>query len=478
MRRVVIDLHSSSRTKRRRTARMLPAMMAGAGFALAIGCASTTSSPTPPIQTDAPFSRSGEVVAPADWWSTFDDAQLNALMDQAFEQNLDLAASWERVRAARAVARRESAGLFPSVDGFLGAEWSRSPSDGETDFLQAGFAAAYEVDLWGRVRAAVDAEEFRAEATRSDYEATALTLSGEVALTWYRLVETVKSEALVREQIEANTKVLRSLMNRFQRGQARSVDVLRQEQLLEATRERLIVIESEREVLVHQLAVLLGQPPQSTPEWTITELPELPPPPATGLPSDLLLRRPDVRIAFNQLRAADRDLAVAVSARYPRLNLAAGLSTTSQGASQLFEDWSRSVAAELVAPVIDGGARRAEVERAEAVKRQRLAGFGRAGLVAFREVEDALTREVRQRDRIDSLRRQVELQTRAYEKLRAEYFNGVSDYIDVLTAQTEAQQLRRDLVVAERELIEYRIALHRALAGPVPHPQPELFQND
>jgi outer membrane protein TolC len=259
--------------------------------------------------------------------------------------------------------------------------------------------------------------------------------------------------------------VLRLLRARFGSGQIRAVDILRQEQLVESTRERRIAAQSRVHVVEHLLAVLLGRSPQAGVELERVELPELPPLPDTGLPAELVQRRPDVRRAHDLLRAADRDLAAAVSRQYPRLSLTASLSTAGEDASDLFDDWARSFAGNLVGPLLDGGERRADVARAEALREQRLYEYGQATLTAFREVEDALVRERKQLRQLDSLRRQVELASRTYEQLRIEYFNGLADYIDVLTALTDQQQLRRDLIAARLELLDIRIGLYRALAG-------------
>jgi len=437
---------------------------------LLVGCATPSTGPDP-FEIEPPaFSGSGDARSPADWWTTFEDDDLNEFVRTALDGNFDLAAARERLRAADALARRERSDLFPDLDGFLGAESNRADAGergGGSDFVDAGLAASYEVDLWGRIRATAEAEALRAEATAADLEAAKISLAGEVALTWYRLVEQKASLDLLAAQLEANEKVLTSLTNRFRGGQVRSVDILRQEQLLEATRERLIAAESDYEVLKHQLAVLLGRPPQPPEVLPAGGLPELAPLPATGLPAEIVRRRPDIRAAFLRLRAAARDLAAAVSARYPRLNLTAGLTTSSEDAADLFDDWARSIAAELIGPIIDGGQRRAEAERTRAVRRQRLAEYSQTTREAFREIEDALAREAKQRERIASLREQVRLQSTAYDRLQSEFFNGISDFIDVLTALTGTQQLRRDLLVAERQLIEFRIALYRALAGPI-----------
>jgi len=265
--------------------------------------------------------------------------------------------------------------------------------------------------------------------------------------------------------VETNEKVLQLLKVRFTSGQIRSVDILRQVQLVEATREQQIFAETRLQVLEHALAVLLGKTPQTNIQPVENNLPGLPPIPETGIPAELIERRPDVRSAFNLLRAADRDLAAAISNKYPRLSISASISTGAYDIEDLFTDWGRGIAADLLSPLFRGGELNAEVDRAEAVKQQRLYEYGDAVLTAFREVEDALVQEKQQVRSIESLERQVELAVQTNDQLRSEYMNGMSNYLDVLTALDEEQQLRRDLLSSKLELLEYRIALYRALAG-------------
>ncbi len=193
-------------------------------------------------------------------------------------------------------------------------------------------------------------------------------------------------------------------------------------------------------------------------------MPELPAMPETGLSTELVQRRPDVQSAFNRLKAADRDLASAISNQYPRLTISASISTSANSAGNLFEDWVTSFAGNL-APIFYGGELSAEVDRTEAVKQQRLYEYGQTILVAFREVENALVQEKKQIESIESIERQVELARQAYDQLRVQYLNGTSNYLDVLTALDEVQQLQRDLLTARLTLVEYRVALYRALAG-------------
>lgn len=411
------------------------------------------------------FSRSGAADLPARWWTAFGDERLSSLVDRALQENFDLVTAWQRLRQARAAAERESAPLFPDLEASAEGEVTRSDTAGESETLRLGLTSSYEVDLWGRISSSAEAERYRARADLADYRAAAISLSAEVARTWYQLAEARRRTELLRRQIRTNKMALSALRSRFRNGRVRRADVLRQERLLESTRERKLAVESSADVLAHQLAVLTGRPPQQGIRYSPGGLPDLPPLPETGLPAELVRRRPDVRRARYRIRAADRDLAAAVSRQYPRLNLTASLSTAGQEASTLFRDWARSFAADLVAPLIDAGQRSAEVERFRALREQRLYEYGQAVLTAFREVEDALVREKKQVQRIRSLKKQARAMQETVERLRLEYANGFGDFLDLLNARTEVQQLRRELLQARRERVEYRIALYRAIAG-------------
>ena len=432
------------------------------------GCASQSKTLTSPVNAPGTFSQPGSQAVPEEWWTAFQDERLNAIVDTALASNFDLQTAWERLRAAQAVADREASRLFPAVDGEARPTVAsgQGGAAGGTE-LQLGLSAAYEVDLWGGIGASVDAEQYRAQATRADYQAAALSLSGEVARTVYRLVEAQGQLELVREQIETNREVLELIENRFGAGQVRGVDVLRQQQLVEATAEQRARAVSRVQLLEQQVALLLGRPPTRDPGPVADQLPELPPLPETGVPVELVRRRPDVRSAFLQVRAADRSMAAAISNQYPRLTLNASGTSLSAPADALFQQWAYSFAGDLLAPLFYGGELRAEIDRTEAVRQQRLYTYAQTVLVAFREVEEALTLEKAQRRQIRRIERQVQMGQKAYEQLRVQYLNGTGTYLEVLTALDELQQQRRDLLSARLGLVENRIALYRALAGPI-----------
>lgn len=434
------------------------------GLFVVSGCRQAPDEMESPVAVPAGFSESGGAMVPDAWWTAFGSPELDGLIEEALEGNLDLGVAWERLRAARAVREQAGAGLWPTLD-IEGQGQLRRPEFMDGDQLQLGLSAGYEVDLWGRIRSRTAAEDFRVEATRADYEAAALSVSAEVARTWFGLVVARRQEALLESQVETNETVLRLLRNRFGSGQILRTDILQQTRLVEQTREQLYAAQARSRVLEHQLEVLLGRVPQEGIGLSVEALPGLPPLPETGLPAELVRRRPDMRAAWNRLMAADRDLAAAVAERYPRVTLSGSLFTEENDAINLFDEWIRSLVGNVVLPVIDGGRRRAVAEEAEAVRMQLLNAYGQTMLEAFREVEDALVREDRQRRQLESLEEQLRLARETYEQLRRQYFNGVTDYLEVLTALTDEQRLRRDTLSAQLALYEFRIALYRALAG-------------
>jgi NodT family efflux transporter outer membrane factor (OMF) lipoprotein len=357
-----------------------------------------------------------------------------------------------------------SSDLYPDLD--LGAAAQRRIDDGDQeDNYIFGPEASYEIDLWGRIRSAAQAEQLRTEASKEAHRAAALSLSAEIALTWVRLVEAHNQVNLLERQIETNEKVLDVLKARFGVGLARREDILRQRLLIESIQEDVIVFESQIETLEHQLAVLQGEAPQDRSYRAAETLPALPPRPDAGLPSELIQRRPDVRQAYLEIKAADKDLAAAIRDQYPNLTVSASYVSEAATAGDIFSNWLALFGGALLAPVFDGGRRQAEIDRREAVREQLVDDYGQTVLEAFREVEDALNREQKQIERIGNLKSRLEIASDTYEQIQTSYFNGANEYLDVLLALFEMQQIERDLLTARRNLIEFRIGLYRALAG-------------
>ncbi|HBU78696.1 MAG TPA: hypothetical protein DEF18_11400 [Muricauda sp.] len=433
---------------------------------LYFNCSPKYSNLSPPIEEFQEFSTSGDTLVSGKWWEVFNDEKLNTLIDTAMQSNLNLAARWQQFIASRASVRSQTSNRWPTLE--ASAQTARTLP--EPDFVggentQLGFFSSYEVDLWGRIGTAINAERFRSEASYFDYEALSLSLSAEIATTWYQLQAAKKQLKITEDQIKTNEAIIKLIRSRFVGGQIRAVDILRQAQLLESTKEQKIIFETNVELLKNQLSVLLGRQPQIQLSLDGSSLPNISQLPDAGLPLDLVRRRPDVKQSFALLLAADRDMASAVLSKYPRLSLSGRGQLRSNNFDNLFDNWAYSLAGNLLAPIFYGGRLSAEADRATAIKKQRLYEYGQATLIAFREVEDAMVQDVKQTERLENIGRQLELAEKSNKQLRVEFLNGFSPYLDVLLGLDQEQQLRRDFVSAQLQHIQIRIALYRALAG-------------
>jgi NodT family efflux transporter outer membrane factor (OMF) lipoprotein len=418
-----------------------------------------------PLQPPEQFSiQGGEHIVSTRWWHDFSDPSLDLLVEQALADNFSLRAAWARLRQFEAVARREGASRLPSLE-LKGSVTHQGTNEGKGNTSrQFGLYAAYELDLWGRVQATSDASTLDAEASQADLQIAALSLSVTLANTWYQLVEQRSQLKLIATQLELNRQLLKLVETRFRMGQVNASDVYRQRQLLAQTEGEAIQARTQLGILEHQIAILVGRLPGTPTLPTNSDLPLLAPLPATGLPADLLRRRPDLQASLIRLQAADARAAAAVAARYPRLDLSAAL-TTPGASGGVFDNWLSNIVAQLSLPLFDGGQRRAEVARTQAVVEESLNDYAQVLLEALGEVESALIAEAGQRRYLASIDAQLKALDAVAAQERQRYFQGDADYLSVLDALRSRQALERQQLRARRELISERIALVSSLAG-------------
>jgi NodT family efflux transporter outer membrane factor (OMF) lipoprotein len=480
----------SERQFRVRICSSLAAVLWIAVFATSCSVIRVPSTPEQPVEVPGAFSQHGEVALEERWWESLGDRELDSLIERALGDNFDLQIAWDRLDHAAALARKAGAALWPTLD--VEASGSRTYSKGTTissfrlgsfdlgslagadgggetttrDRFLLALPAAYEVDLWGRVRRTRRAAKLDVLASSADLSAAAMTLSAEVATTWYGLVEQRAILKILKEQILTNEKFLELVEFRYGHSQTSAVDVYQQRRQLETTRGEVPIATSRMHVLEHQLAVLLGSVPRQKAARESDTLPqELPPLPQTGLPAELVRRRPDLLSAHARLASANQRVAASIAERFPALRLTGRAETDAEKVGDLFDDWLASLAGNLIGPILDGGSRAAEVARSRAIAAEQLHQYANLVLRALQEVEDALIREQRQREYLVSLDKQIELSRQLVNESRLRYVNGDTDYLPVLEAIATLQRLERSRIEASRALIEYRVALYRSLAG-------------
>ena len=416
------------------------------------------------------------------WWTSFDDPALSEIVALALEQNHDLQAAAARVGQAVERAKVAGAERWPSVNAGLNATRQRQNfvgfpiPGGGGDVLSttstrvgASLDVSWEADLWGRLRAQTRAAIADLDATRADYRGGRLSLSGQTAKIWFAVAEASEQVELARRSAESFRGLTEYVRARFEKGVRPALDLrlaISNQASAEAALEARL---RQLDASVRQLEVLLGEYPSARllARFPAGALPETPPPIPTGLPAQLVGRRPDLVAAERRLAAADQRGLSARRALYPRLTLTASGGTVSDQLKDLldgdFKVWS--LAGGLLQPVFQGGRLRAQVRLADASSDQLFEEYAAALLDAFAEVETSLAAEqylARQEEHLT----EAALQFRAAERLSEErYRNGVGGYLDVLDSQTRAFLAQSNLLELRRLRLDNRVDLHLALGG-------------
>ncbi|HYL97211.1 MAG TPA: efflux transporter outer membrane subunit [Terriglobales bacterium] len=430
--------------------------MAGACAVLlaAVSCAvgprySRPTAPVPPAYKETGAwkqAQPSEQALGGDWWTIFNDPQLNGLEQQINVSNQNLKAAEAQFRRARAQLRYYRADYYPTITGGASATRAHTSENRQphsttlsgrtfTD-LMLPVTLSYQADVWGRVRKTVEASRGQAQASAADLAAVNLAMHADLALDYFQARSLDAEEQLLNSTVADYQHALQLTQNRYQGGLASGLDVQQAQAQLDATRAQAIDVGVLRAQYEHAVATLVGTP---APSFTLPPLPLSMSPPniPLGLPSELLERRPDIAGAERRVAAANAQVGIATSAYYPVLNLAAsagfesGSITTLISGPSLF--WSGGPAA--AATLFDVGRRRALSEEAHAAYDQTVANYRETVLTGFQQVEDEL-------NAISLLQQEAQVQGEAVaaaQKALAtatnRYKGGVTSYLEVITAQ-------------------------------------------
>jgi len=418
-------------------------------------------------------------VLPSDWdyswWETFKDEDLNRLVESGLSENFKLRQYVARIEQATALARRAGARLYPSLG--LGAgyalEWDgetgSSDSRDRKDAADLGLLLRWELDVWGRLSSLRRAETLEAQATIEDWLGARLLLSSAIAESYFEIQEQRRQLEVILTQIEINETLYQLTSLRFGQGQSSIVDVLQQQEQLEAIRARVPQTEARIGLLEYSLDVLLGRPPGTGSHVSSSLLGRPPPLPAVGIPALLVTRRPDLRGAQKRVLAFDYDVGVSLAEQLPTLALGGAIDWKGDPS---FNDTVTGLFAGMAAPLMDGRERRSEVEFRQARLVEALADYSQRYLSALLEVEGALLQERKSAERLVLVERQLVTAQRLLTETRNRFSQGLTDYLPVSTSLSIVQDLERDVVSSRRSVLSARVGLHRALGGPMLNPDP------
>ncbi|MGO4331975.1 efflux transporter outer membrane subunit [Cupriavidus sp. 2TAF22] len=402
----------------------------------------------------------------SNWWSVFNDPQLDALMSQVQISNQNIKAAEAQYRQAQAALQSARAGYFPTVGAAAGLDRTRGSNGQIGNGQSATLSASWEIDLWGRVRRQVESSDASAQASQADLASTLLSTQSTLAQSYFLLRIADQQKAALDRTVADYARSLQLVRNQYAAGTAQRSDVLQSESQLKSAQALQIDIQITRAQLEHAIAILTGKPPADlsvTPTDYAVNVPRVP----TVVPSALLERRPDIAAAERRMAAANAQIGVAQAAYYPTLTLSAtgGLSASTLAHWLSLPDRIWSIGPALAGTLFDGGLRSAAKAQAVAAYDQTVANYRQTVLSAFQEVEDSLAaarlleqEAVVQNDALRTARDALALVNNRY---RA----GTASLLDVLTAQTTAYTAERTaLTIAGRQYTTSAVLI-KALGG-------------
>jgi multidrug efflux system outer membrane protein len=421
-------------------------------------------------------------VAPQ-WWTGFDDPLLDEYVATALSDNLDVAFAVARIQEVDAQLREANAALFPEID--LNALGARSRSSGSltsptpiriSNDFRIALSTAFEIDFWGRLRRLVEAAQAQALATHYAKDVVTLSLAGLTAQTYFAIRSLDAQVEATRETLATREDYLDIVRRRVEAGLASDLDY---NQALGARADaaaQLKVLAGQRDLAEHLLATLTGKLDLRVPVGTIDRLP-VPPMPPPGMPSSLVTRRPDIRLAEENLVAANANIGVAQAALLPRIALTGMFGGESQDLSLVNQSsriWSIGFAISL--PIFTAGRLRAEVEATTAREQQAVINYQRSIQSAFREVADALVNVQQTTSTAADLQQSVDAAANALRLATRRYEVGYSPYLNVLDAQRSLNLSQLALIRNRQNQLSSTVDLMRSLGGGWTDPTP-LAQN-
>ena len=424
------------------------------------------------------ISQPADAVQRGEWWTIFGDTELNTLEPQIAINNQDLKAADARFREARALIRFNHASLYPTIGvaPFAGGvrDSSNRPyfnatalnnGNGESD-IQLPVDLNYEIDLWGRIRRTVSAAREEAQASAADRQTAMLSLQAELAVDYFEARSADAQENLLEDTVKTYEEAYRITNNRFEGGVSPKSDVDQAETQLETARVQARDITLQRAQFEHAIAVLLGVPPAS---FTLSYVPLDAHQPAipTGLPSELLERRPDIAAAERRVAEANDRIGIARAAFYPTLSLSGAVGFEGSSFANLFDPASFlwSIGPTLSQTIFDAGRRRSLSEQANASYDETVANYRQTTLSAFQQVEDNLVALRVLTQEADHQHRATLAAESAEQIFNNRYVGGLDTYLQVVTAQTTALANERNDIDIMRRQMDASVLLVKALGG-------------
>lgn len=412
------------------------------------------------------------------WWENFHDTELNQLEQQVIAQNQSLVVAATRLEQARAQVTVSKSALYPQLNAQVGAGREKSSADRPLaaystpnqstvqNNYQVGFGVNYEADVFGQVRRSVESSEASAAQAAADFENTRLILMSETASDYFNLRELDDEINVVKQAIALQQRALEFITARHDNGLASGLDLAQQQALLDSNKTQLELLGNQRMQFEHAIATMVGVPAPSfkLPAQVVTMTPPAIP---SGIPSDVLQRRPDVASAERAVAAANANIGVAKSAFFPTILLQPNIGWDSNQMGNLLSAPSLlwSLGASVSQTIFDAGKTRATVKIAESGYTGAVANYRQSVLVAMQEVSNGIDGMALLDHASNQAVASVRSSQRVLDLANDRYEGGLDTYLDVITAQQTLLTNQRQAVQIQGQQMLTSVYLIKALGG-------------
>ncbi|QWF72080.1 efflux transporter outer membrane subunit [Methylomonas paludis] len=409
------------------------------------------------------------------WWEQLQDPALNKLVEQALLNNLDLKIAIANVEQFMGVYGTVRSNLFPQIFGLGSYDRQQTSSQAlpfglgkrpDTDSAQLGATMSWELDVWGQLRRAKEAAGADLLAQKAARDGVVLTLVSAVAQS-YIVLRALDLDLQITKQIVASlSEENRIAKARFEEGQASEIELIQSTSELERRRAFIPYYEQQIAQTEHALSLLLGKPPGAIERGLSLNEMHFPAVPA-GLPSELLMRRPDIQQAEQNLISANAKIGVARGQYFPTVTLGGNVGQASLQMAELFAPGANfwSIGSQVLGPIFTAGRIAGQVQSAEAQQQATLAGYQKAILSGFREYEDALIAGAKSNERLNTQTRRLDALQKYVHTSRVRYDEGYTYYLEVLDSLRQFYEGQIDLVQARSDRYTALIQLYRAMGG-------------
>lgn len=405
----------------------------------------------------------------ARWWHRLNDPMLDKLIADAIAGNNDVASAKAKVREARASLWQTTGTLFPTLDGSASGNRNKSAGGPERSQYRSGLDSSWEIDLFGANRRAVEAAKYGLDGAKEDMRATMLTLIGDVATNYAEIRGLQQQIALAERTAVAQRRTAQLTKDKFSAGAVSQLDVSNAEGQAATTEAGIPQMQANLATTIHRLSVLTGQSPTALNDIMAKtgKIPEPKWPIPAGVPADILLTRPDVRLAERQYAQATARIGQKEAQRYPSLTLTGNISTAATQPGELGKSSSISwsVGPGVSIPIFEGGQRIAAVEVARAQRDQSFVAYRSSVLTALEDVENALVSMKKEKERSAKLAVAANSYSKALALSRSLYQSGNTSFLELLNAERSHYSSEQSLIESRVSITKDYISLMKALGG-------------